>query len=78
MKEGLKQSFEYDIAIQSKERCKEINKHNGTHFKDTSEHIDVLTEKIHDAIFSVGETGGFYEGDGIRVKVKVEYIPENK
>jgi len=77
--------IEYDIPIQSEEqveehnkRCKEMFGSQFTPLKSTEEHIDILFEKFYDAIHKVGDDGGWYVGDGISVKIELEYDPENK
>jgi len=75
--------IEYDIPIQDEEQCEEQNRMikslGGTHLlKPTEEHIDILFEKINNAIEEVGDNGGWYVGDGIKVKVELEYDPEDK
>lgn len=71
-------SFEYDVPIQEKEKCEEINKALGTDFKSTEEHMEILIKKICDGIYEIGDAGGWYLQDGIKVRVEIEYDPENK
>ena len=47
-------------------------------YKTTDEHIDILINRLYDAIQRVGDDGGWYIGDGINVKIEVEYEPESK
>jgi hypothetical protein len=77
--------IEYDIHIQNEEECNNHNKmckemfgNNFTPLKPTEAHIDILFEKIYEAIEKVGDEGGWYIGDGIKVKIELEYDPENK
>ena len=76
---------EYLIPLQSAEYVAEVNARNKEVFgdvtlqyKSTDEHIDILIDKLLDAIGEVGDAGGWYRHDGIRVKIEVEYEPENK
>lgn len=79
--------IEYYIPIQSAERVAEVNKRYeevfGNDFKfepykSTEEHVEVLIDKLLDAIQTVGDNGGWYWGDDIKVKIELEYEPENK
>lgn len=77
--------IEYDIPIQSEEQCDEHNKmcremfgENFTPIQSTHKHIDILFEQLYKAIDKVGDDGGWYVGDGIKVKIELEYDPENK
>lgn len=77
--------IEYDLPIQGKERCEEHNKmcremygDKFTPVKPTEEHIDILFDKIYKAIEKVGDAGGWYLGDGVKVKIELEYEPEDK
>ena len=73
-----KSIIQYDIPVNAKEECDRINKSLGTSFRSTEEHIDELLERICDTIYEVGDKGGWFLGDGIKVKVEIEYDPENK
>jgi hypothetical protein len=73
-----KKVFEYDIPINDKEDCERYNKSLGTKFRPTEEHILELMVQLQDAIYEVGDAGGWYLGDGIKIKVEIEYDPENK
>lgn len=77
--------IEYYIPIQSAEYVEEVNKKykemfgdNVKQYKSTEEHIDILVDKFLEAITKVGDTGGWYIGDDIKVKIELEYRPENK
>lgn len=77
--------IEYNIPIQDKENCNENNRmckemfgDNFTPYKTTEEHIEVLIDKLYKAVEKVGNDGGWYLGDGIKVKIELEYDPENK
>jgi hypothetical protein len=78
--------IEYDIPIQGKEQVEKHNKmclemfgeDRFTPLKSTEEHVDILFEKLYEAIDKVGDAGGWYVGDGIKVKIELEYDPENK
>lgn len=81
----MKKVIVYDIPIQSDEHVEEWNKkceevYGDKHipYKSTDEHTDILIGKLYDAIEKVGEEGGWYVGDGIRVKIELEYEPEDK
>lgn len=68
---------EEDCDIQNK-MCKEMFGDNYTPIKPTEDHINELIEKLYESISDVGNDGGWYVGDGIRVKIELEYEPENK
>lgn len=77
--------IEYSIPIQSEEQVEKHNKMReemfGSEFipyKTTEEHAEILTGTLLDAIQEVGDEGGWYLGDDIKVKIELEYIPENK
>lgn len=80
--------IEYNIPIQDKnhidkyyEMCKKLM---GDDFEPpekyltTQEHIDVLFDKLFEAITKLGDENGWYIGDGIKVKIELEYESENK
>jgi hypothetical protein len=80
--------IEYNIPIQDKnhidkyyEMCKKLL---GDDFElpekylTTQEHIDVLFDKLFEAITKLGDKNGWYIGDGIKVKIELEYKPESK
>lgn len=80
-----KNTLEYYIPIQDKESVIKYNnilrEMRGDNFepcKPTEDHIEILMKKIYSTIHNVGNDGGWYLGDDIRVKVEVEYIPESK
>lgn len=71
--------IEYDIPVNpDKEEIDKKNKDWGTSFRTTEEHIDELMMKLCEGIEKVGDEGGWYVGDGIKVKIELEYDPENK
>lgn len=76
---------EYFIPLQSAEyvaevnaRYKEVFGDDALQYKSTDEHVDILIDKLLDAISEVGDAGGWYRHDGIKVKIEVEYVPEDK
>lgn len=81
-----KVKLEYDIPIQDRESCDHYNKllkelsHDGNFepIVPTEDHIENLLVKIYTAIERVGRQGGWYTSDSIKVKVEIEYEPENK
>ncbi|QPK90828.1 hypothetical protein IEN91_05065 [Bacillus velezensis] len=80
-----KKIIRYDIPIQGEEDCEGHNKKcrdmfgdNFTPFKSTDEHLDILFKKFQEGIQRVGDEGGWYLGDGIKVNIEIEYEPENK
>ena len=80
-----KKYIEYSIPVQSQEQCDELNKMLEEMFGDgfkriesTETHLDKLFDEIFDGIEEVGNEGGWYVGDGVRVKIEIEYEPENK
>ena len=83
-----KKIIEYNIPIQDKKHiddfykmCKQLL---GEDFEPTEkylttyEHIEVLMDKLYAAIENIGEENGWYIGDDIKVKIELEYKPENK
>ena len=77
--------IEYFIPIQSAEYVAEVNTRykeafgdNAIQYISTDEHIDILMDKLLEAIGQVGDAGGWYRHDGINVKIEVEYVPEDK
>ena len=83
-----KKIIEYNIPIQDRKHiddyyqmCKKLL---GENFKPTEgyltteEHIEVLVDKLYEAIENLGEENGFYIGDGIKVRIELEYQPESK
>lgn len=74
----LKKVIEYDIPINDKKDCERMNKSLGTNFRSTEEHIQELFKLFGKALEDVSEEGGCYMGDGIKVKIEIEYDPENK
>ena len=80
-----KKIIEYIIPIQDKEEVDRVNKmcremfgDNFTPYLTTEEHIDILVDKFLKAIITVGDDYGWYCGDDIKVKIEIEYRPENK
>lgn len=81
----MKNIIKYDIPIQGKEHCEKYNKMNKKMFGDsftpaktTGEHIEILLDKLSKEIGKVGDEGGWYIGDGIKVSIEIEYDPEDK
>ena len=73
------ESFEYLIPINGDdELVKDYNKAYGTDLKSTDWHFDNVIDKLNDTIYKVGDEGGWYISDGIRVKAQVIYEPEDK
>lgn len=81
-----KSVVEYSIPIQDKDMCDRHNKMfkeaHGDKFttpvRPTEDHIILLFKSINEVIEKVGDKGGWYVGDDIRVKVEIEYSPEDK
>jgi hypothetical protein len=80
-----KTTVEYFIPIQSAEYVAEVNARyketfgdDALQYKSTDEHVDILIDKLLDAVSEVGDAGGWYRHDGIKVKIEVEYVPEDK
>ena len=79
MKTLDKAIIEYHIPIQSAERVDRFNKMlKEPIYKTTEEHIEILIDKLVDAIEKVGDAGGWYTCDSIKVKIELEYEPEDK
>lgn len=78
--------IEYLVPIQSDKDVSEYNamlrefcgKGNFTPCKTTDEHVEILINQLAEAIQKVGDDNGWYVGDGIKVKIELEYEPENK
>ena len=83
-----KTTIEYNIPIQDKKHINDFyqtcKKLLGEDFEPiekyltTQEHIDILIDKLCAAIEKLGEENGWYIGDRIKVKIELEYEPENK
>jgi len=81
-----KKVIEYNIPIQSQKDCDNYNKmlkemsHDGhyTPIKSTKAHIEMLTTQFIEGIYDVIEAGGAYLSDGVKVKIEIEYDPEDK
>ena len=81
-----KKVINYNIPIQTQKDCDEYNKmlkelsHDGhfTPIKSTKSHIELLATQFVEGIYAVIEEGGAYLGDGVKVKIEIEYDPENK
>lgn len=54
------------------------NKQYGLDLKSTDWHFGKVVEKIVSTIQKVGNNGGWYMGEGIRVETRVLYEPESK
>lgn len=77
--DGWVESFEYFIPINGDgEYLKKFNAVLNTDFKSTEWHVENMFNKLDDTIEKVGDEGGWYISDGIRVKVQVIYEPEDK
>ena len=83
-----KKIIEYNIPIQDKKHiydyyqmCKKLL---GEDFEPTEkyltteEHVEILIDKLYEAIENIGEENGWYIGDDIKVKIELEYKPESK
>lgn len=74
------------IPIQGEEQCEKHNKmclemfgeDRFTPVKSTEEHIEDLILDLYNKISDVGDDGGWYVGDGIKVKIEIAYEPEDK
>ena len=79
-----KEIIEYEIPIQDQEHVDKWNKKYSKEFdnfepyKSTEDHIIILGNKFLGTINRVGNDGGWYIGDSIKVKIELEYKPENK
>ncbi|PJZ18734.1 hypothetical protein CEW46_26945 [Bacillus cereus] len=70
--------LEYDVPIQSNEDIEKYNRELGTNFKSMEDHVLEMLVKVNDLVYDCAEQGGNYIGDGVKVKVVVEYDPEDK
>lgn len=81
-----KKIINYNIPIQSQKDCDEYNKmlkgmsHDGhyTPIRSTKSHIETVTTQFVEGIYDVIEAGGAYLSDGVKVKIEIEYDPEDK
>ena len=83
-----KKIIEYNIPIQDRKHinnfykmCKKVlgeDFESTEKYLTTDEHIEVLVDKLYKEIENIGEENGFYIGDGIKVRIELEYIPESK
>jgi len=80
-----KKVINYDIPIQTQKDCDEYNamcqdmfQGNFTPILSTKKHIEILSTQMIEGIYDVIEEGGAYLGDGVKVKIEIEYDPENK
>lgn len=81
-----KKTLDYNIPMQAQKDCDKYNKmlaemsHDGhfTPIKSTESHIEILVNKLVEGIWDVAEAGGMYLGDGVKVKIELEYDPEDK
>ena len=80
--------IDYIIPIQDKKYINDVlsvcKKLLGEDFEPTEkylttdEHIDILIDKLCEAIDSLGSENGWYIGDDIKVRIELEYEPEDK
>ena len=80
--------IKYNIPIQDKKHiddyyqmCKKLLGENfepTEKYLTTDEHIDILIDKLCEAIEKLGEENGWYIGDDIKVRIELEYKPESK
>lgn len=80
----MESKFEAIIPIQDEESVK---RHNDmcadiydkyTPLKSTGEHLDELVDKLFDEFDEVADKGGWYQGDAVKISIKIEYEPEDK
>lgn len=80
--------IEYNIPIQDEkyineyyEMCKKLM---GEDFEPpekyltSEEHVEILIDKMCEAMDNLGKENGWYIGDNIKVKIELEYEPESK
>ena len=81
-----KKVIEYNVPIQDQKDCDEQNallkklSHDGdyTPLESTKTHIENVATQLIEGIYDVIEAGGAYLGDGVKVRIELEYDPENK
>ena len=81
-----KKVIHYNVPIQGKKQCDKYNKalkelsHDGDYspIKPTEEHIQIISQKLAEGIWEVARAGGLYVGDGVKVKIEIEYDEEDK
>lgn len=69
---------QFEIPIQNKERCDKYNTEFGTNYKPTEENVEDMIHDLYKMIVKVGDEGGWYYGDSIKIDIKVKYCPEDK
>lgn len=70
--------IEVIIPINNQEDCDRINKNLGTNYKSTEEHIADFYNALYEKLMECGDNGGWFIGDSIKIKVSMEYEPEDK
>lgn len=81
-----KKTLNFNIPMQDQKNCDKYNKmlaemsHDGqfTPIESTEKHLEDLVVELYNAFWSVAEAGGKYLGDGVKVKIELEYDPEDK
>ena len=71
-------SKNFNIPIQDKEICDKHNAEFETNLKPTEHHIKNMINELYNMISIIGNKGGWYLRDSIKVEIKVEYCPEDK
>jgi hypothetical protein len=75
----LKKTLEFDIPVNDDEQVEKYNKLYGVgSFITTEEAIHKMLYDIYCSVVDVMNEGGNFIGDGVKVKVDLEYDPENK
>lgn len=75
----LKKTLKFDIPINDDEQVERFNKmYNTDTFKKTDDVIINMLDSIYSTVVDIMNAGGNYLGDGVKVKIELEYDPENK
>lgn len=79
-KPGTKQELEFSIGFEDQADCDKVNHlmKEDTKFIPYEEQVIKMCHKLIDAVHEVGEAGGLFMYDGVKVKITVEYEEENK
>lgn len=71
-------TLNFEIGIATQKTVEKANKKYGTDYKSTTEQTEEMFAKIYDEMSSIGKKNGMYTGDSFRLKVEIEYMPEDK
>lgn len=85
MEDSNKKVIDYIVPIQSEGQVEKYNKmcedmygENFTPLKSTEDHFMIVVDRLCEAFDEVSISGGSYLGDGVSIKIELEYEPEDK